>query len=475
MKSTYFFVIALFVVSCGPSLETTTVRTDTSELFNTDTTTVETANETDEFIQLKLGEVAPIHSLDPLFAETNSELRVNNLIYEQLIGMNQWGDPAPELAQSWDVNNDSTEFTLHLRTDIYYHDSPVFDSGTGRRFSARDVRYAFERMADNDVPDFAAQKYGDIRGFEAYHKEQTLIKNPAQRVIPSIEGLKTPNDSTVTFILERSSGDFLQRLMHPYASMYPAESVPNEIGPIQRAAGTGRFAFIQKNDNAHLFTVNENYRGVTPKLSRLDIISGLDERDLYQNFARNDLDALIEVSFPTLQTITDSTNSLIPQFQPIYKLQKSKVTATHIIYYNEESKQSHQVNALFVSVDTSTLLGNSAWGSIRFYPIEETSLETKQNNQQLVATHLQHHNERILFNNLASASSRYGYPFAITATSAPTPSTTFTTLPYPDTIPILRWEAPIYVLSHNSVNDIQISHKPWELDLVSVTISEDEQ
>ncbi|MAO63432.1 MAG: hypothetical protein CL666_00375 [Balneola sp.] len=469
-----FIVLLTFVVSCGPSLETTTVSSDPAELLSIDTSRVETETDAaaDDFVHLKLGEISKIHSLDPLFAESNSEHRVHNLVYEQLVGTNQLGNPSPELAHRWDVNNDSTQFTLQLRTDIYFHDSPVFGSGTGRRFTAQDVRFAFERMAMNEVPDWAAQLFSDIRGFNAFHKEQTLIKDPAKRVIGSIEGLKVRNDSTVIFILNESSDDFLERLAHPYASIYPRESIPAKVGPIQQAAGTGRFKFIQKNDNTHLFTTNKNYRGVTPRLNRLDIVSGLDERELYQRFARKDLDVLIEVSFPTIQTITDSSGTLLPQFIPIYKLQNSEVEAVHAVYYNESARQEAQVNNLLDSLSATELIGQPRWGDVEFLPLESNSAAGNQENRSLVSSRIQHHNEWVLFNNLANAAAGYGFTFTVTPSLAPATYTTFTTLPFVNTTPVIRWRAPVFVLSHASVEGLNIQHFPWELNLTSLQLVE---
>lgn len=472
-----FIVLLTFVVSCGPSLETTTVSSDPNELVRNDTSAIETESEadTDDFVHLKLGEITKIHSLDPLFAESNSELRVHNLVYEQLVGINQFGNPSPELARSWNVNDDSTQFTLQLRTDVYFHDSPVFGSGTGRRFTAQDVRFVFERMAKNEVPNFAAYKFSNIRGFNAYHQEQTMIKDPAKQVIKNIEGLKIRNDSTVTFMLTESSDDFLEHLAHPHASIYPRESVPEKVGPIQQATGTGRFMFIQKDENTHLFTTNKNYRGVTPNLNRLDIISGLEERELYQRFAQKDLDALIEVSYPTIEAITDTGGTLLPQFTPIYNLQDSDVEAVHTVHYNESSGQATQVNSLLDSLSTRDLIGQPRWGEVDFLPLELSTATQDQENKTLISSRVQHHNEWVLFNNLANEAAGYGFTFSVTPSLAPASNTTFTTLPYANTTPVIHWKAPVYILSHVSVERLKIQNYPWELNLTSIQITEDSQ
>ncbi len=49
-------------------------------------------------------------------------------------------NPAPYLAESWEVSTDGTELTFHLRDDVYWHDGELTD--------AYDVAYTVERAAD---------------------------------------------------------------------------------------------------------------------------------------------------------------------------------------------------------------------------------------------------------------------------------------------------------------------------------------
>jgi len=49
-------------------------------------------------------------------------------------------NPTPYLAESWDVSDDGTELTFHLRDDVYWHDGELTD--------AYDVAYTFERATD---------------------------------------------------------------------------------------------------------------------------------------------------------------------------------------------------------------------------------------------------------------------------------------------------------------------------------------
>ena len=49
-------------------------------------------------------------------------------------------NPMPYLAESWEVSDDLTEITFHMRDDVYWHD--------GERTDAHDVAYTFKRAID---------------------------------------------------------------------------------------------------------------------------------------------------------------------------------------------------------------------------------------------------------------------------------------------------------------------------------------
>lgn len=460
---------ALIIASCGKGPETVIVKSDPSDLFNEPDSTEQFTEDSreDTFRQLRVGEVAPIESLDPLFASSNSEWRILDLVYDGLTDLDSQGNPVPALAKRWTVNEDSTEFVFHLTTTTYYHDSPVFDNGVGRKFTAKDVRYVFERMASNQVPEFTARHFMDLRGFSAFHNEQAYVKNPARRVLSTIEGLKIRNDSTVVFLMNKPAGDLLSRLAHPMASIYPEESVTSATSPIQQAAGTGNYHFIKKEGNAHLFTSTAN-----DGLNRLDIVSGLDERTMYQQFAQQQLDALVEVSPSILQTIADSSGALYATYYKNYDLQKSDQTSSYSLYYNEESGQAAQVNSFLSGLNWKSLINTDAVGTPKLFMAPNSNTMTQEDpgsgSASLIVTQSNHPIMRFLLDKMAGKAVSQGNTFSMNASYALTDRVSFSTSPYPGTRLILKWESPIYTLTQGSVKGIQVQAAPWKLDLHNV-------
>lgn len=472
MKKLFLFLLPFLVItSCGKGPETVTVNPDTSELFTAPDSAAVAESDDDEFIHIKIGESAKINSLDPLFAESGSEWRAINLIYDQLIQLDENGDPAPGLAKRWAVNEDSTQFLFHLSTNTYFHDASVFDGNTGRKVVASDIKFIFDRMANGNVPNFVADHFKDILGFSVYHTEQTFIKDPDRRVYSTIEGIRVQNDSTVVFLMNSPAGDLLDRLAHPMASVYPRESVRSGNRPIQQAVGTGPFRFVQKEEDAHLLTLNENYSGDQPDIDRLDIISGLKERDLFQEFARTNLHALLELGPSTLLTVADSTGDLLDSYYQDYSLTNTGVTSEYPLYFNQNSGQSNQLNEALSSLGRRALLMNAALGTISIDSVETSGLSNTSEESQFVVSQTDHPFYMFLLNNAVPQFNQADYSFSMSASYAMPDKTTFSTLPYPNTELFLNWESPLYILTHSNVTGIKIDHHPWNLDLSELELN----
>ncbi|WP_369373388.1 ABC transporter substrate-binding protein [Promicromonospora sp. Populi] len=79
-------------------------------------------------------------SLDPAFASDGESFRVARQIFEGLVGVEPGtADPAPLLAESWDISEDGLEYTFHLKEGVTFHDDTPFD--------AEAVCFNFDRWA----------------------------------------------------------------------------------------------------------------------------------------------------------------------------------------------------------------------------------------------------------------------------------------------------------------------------------------
>lgn len=473
MKKLLLFLIPILIfISCGSELETVTVRPDQSDLFAAPDSIEGLADtaETDDFIHIKIGEIATIESLDPLFATSNSEWRIIHLLYDRLVQLDDNENPIPALAKRWQVNEDSTRFTFHLKSNERFHSSPVFDSGNGRRVKADDVRFVFERMSSDKVPPSVAAKFDDIRGFAAYQSERKLVKNPEKWAYDRIDGIRVQNDTTIIFHTINSAPDFLQRLSHPMASIYAPESVKEASGPIQQSAGSGDYRFIRKENGKHMLTMVQNNQKNTPRINRLDIISGFSEKELYQQFAQENLDALIELGPSTFITVTDSAGNFLDAYYQNYDLKDTGTISGYSVYYNQGANNSKPLLELFSGLTEEDLADNPPMGT--FYikndpEIVNTDGENEKT-EQLIITHSSHPFSVFLINKLATKATDHNISFSMNASYAVWDEIILSHYPYTFTKEILRWDAPVYILSHKNKASFSIENQPWNLKVSAV-------
>ncbi|MFD7307068.1 ABC transporter substrate-binding protein [Promicromonospora sp. NPDC059942] len=68
-------------------------------------------------------------SLDPAFASDGETFRVARQIFEGLVGVEPGtADPAPLLAESWDISDNGLEYTFHLKEGVKFQDDTDFDA-----------------------------------------------------------------------------------------------------------------------------------------------------------------------------------------------------------------------------------------------------------------------------------------------------------------------------------------------------------
>ena len=148
----------------------------------------------------------------------------------------------PGVAESWDVNDDGTEYTFHLRSGVKFQTTDFFTPS--RDLNADDVIFSFERqlkgdMAWNKYVNGAAWEYSDGMGFP------DLIK-----------GIEKVDDLTVKFVLSRPEAPFLADLGMDFASIVSKEyadklEADGKMEQLnQMPLGTGPYKFVAYQPDA---------------------------------------------------------------------------------------------------------------------------------------------------------------------------------------------------------------------------------
>ena len=424
----------------------------------------------DDFTVIKIGEGNAIQTMDPLFATTSSEFRVHSLIYDGLTQLSDDGRIEGAIAKKWTVTRDSLRYTFTLRDNIFYHSDTRFTSGIGRQVAPKDIVMNFERMASILVPDNAAELFSNIQGFNAFHTEQTYIKIPANRTIKSIEGISISNDSTVVFQLAKKDSKFLEKLAHPYASIYPGESLPANKTPIYEPSGSGSYYLAQRKNNLFILAANEGYFQEQSVPSRIDITYGKKEADIYQDFAKGELDVLIEIGPSTIMQVTDSTGMIDPIVESKFKINQPSVYNEVNFYYNPASQKPSLYS--FLSTQKNSFLNfEKSLGEIAIKGTAQTTdTDTLKKNTAYVA-YTKNPAEVFFIDAIAEKLSSAGINVVMNSSYAVTDDISFSSVNFPNAQQTIVWKQPVYILSKRNVSGITITQKPWNISFDGAKIN----
>ena len=198
-----------------------------------------------------------IASLDPAFAKNQSIMWAVHQLYNTLVEVDNDLHIVPSMAKSWEISNDRLVYTFHLRGDVFFHDDHAFPGGRGRKVTAKDVVYSFNRIVDKQTASPGAWIFNGK--------------------IDSTRGFTAINDSTFVLKLKRPYMPILGILSMQYCSIVPKEAVEKYgVDFRQHPVGTGPFAFVAwEEGQALILKRNRNYFEKDSAGTRLPYLDGI--------------------------------------------------------------------------------------------------------------------------------------------------------------------------------------------------------
>ncbi|HEY0213261.1 MAG TPA: ABC transporter substrate-binding protein [Paenirhodobacter sp.] len=168
----------------------------------------------------------------------------------------------PALAESWDVSEDGTVYTFHLRKGVKWQSNDVFTPT--RDVTADDIVFSFTRQGDAADP---WHEYIPGITYEYY----TAMDMPS--LVKSIEKV---DDLTVKVTLTHSEAPFIANLAMPFMSIVSKEYADAlaKAGTKEdfnnKPIGTGPFKFVAYQKDAVIrYQKNADYWGNAPKIDDL--------------------------------------------------------------------------------------------------------------------------------------------------------------------------------------------------------------
>jgi dipeptide transport system substrate-binding protein len=197
-------------------------------------------------------------SLNPQTMTTTTGISAGRLFFNNLVEFAAGStEIVPSLAESWEVSDDSTEYTFHLRRGVQFQSNDLFLPS--RPMNADDVVFSMERQWLEDHP------YHDVGDSNYdYFKDMGMPE-----LLKSVEKL---DDYTVRITLSRPEAPFLADLAMPFNIVQSAEYA-DQLGQAgmpekfdEQPIGTGPFSFVgfQPNVAVRYRAFDDYWRGRQP-------------------------------------------------------------------------------------------------------------------------------------------------------------------------------------------------------------------
>jgi peptide/nickel transport system substrate-binding protein len=230
---------------------------------------------------------------DLYYGHTSIEVIHNSLqVWEPLIYPDEHQNPQPLLAKGWESNDDATQWTIHLREGVTFHD--------GRPLTA-DVAVA------------------------------NLEKDLAEYPIATLDHIKAVDDATLKLYLTGPT-PALPNLLANYASaMLSPATWEQEDVDIPIPYGTGPFKFKDYVDGEKIILVrNDDYWGQPAQTERIIYRFIPDANTRLLALQSGEIDAIADVG-----SIVPSQGEIIEADEDL-KLLLQDVVTTHYLFFNND-------------------------------------------------------------------------------------------------------------------------------------------
>ena len=243
-----------------------------------------------------------VNSLDPARAFCDTCQFYLTAVYETLVTLGADNETlVPNLAESWEVNADFTEFTFHLKDATFADGSPV---------EASDVVWSILRLKN--------------------------LKGSPSFLMDGLVSAEATDAKTVVFKLDAPSSEFLNKISASYAGVVNAElaeangatagddaAETDKAEPwfLANSAGSGPYKLASYAPDAELrMAGNTDYYGDAPKFSEIVVTQIQDAVSQAQALETGQADIAMQIDPDTARSIRsqDVVTEIVPSYNFVY-------------------------------------------------------------------------------------------------------------------------------------------------------------
>ena len=245
------------------------------------------------------GESQPAGTWLPYRASGGAETQVFDMIFSRLIRFDADYNLIPDLAETFDINDDASEFTFNLRKNVTWHD--------GEPFTAKDVIFTYRTAMIEEVGASQYNKLRQIQGAEAFRAGEA----------EDVTGLQMVDDYTVKIVLNAPNIAFLIGAAHNNSLVWILpEHILGDVDPAtldqhdfaqNPTVGTGPFQFVEFVPDQYVQTdANPDYFLGAPKLAQVFIRMAAPSTQL-ASLESGELHIMQAISAADAERLADST------------------------------------------------------------------------------------------------------------------------------------------------------------------------
>lgn len=243
---------------------------------------------------LNYGEYGRPSTLDPITSNDMISMRIIELIFNGLVGINEKQEIVPELAESWEISEDGKYYTFYLRQDVMWHPKEGEEPAP---FKADDVIFTYNIMM--------------------HPKTITAMKVRYE----FIESVTKMDDYTVQFTLKRpilnALAKFSFKVIPKHGPANP-EFLSREDPFVQKPIGTG--PYLLKNitaDREVILIANEDYFKGRPHINKFAARPFADQNIMSQALLFNAIDMIVLVNHRDIPQIQGDKRYILQPYNAL--------------------------------------------------------------------------------------------------------------------------------------------------------------
>lgn len=313
-----------------------------------------------------IGQSSEVANLNPHIQPRTPDSNVQYMIYSFLVMPDEQLNYVGDLAESWDISEDGTVYTFHLREGVKWHD--------GEDFNADDVVFTLTALANPNYNGGSDGRVLSIVGAADYQAGNA----------DSVSGIKKVDDYTVEITLDSPNAAFLSNMYtcilpeHILGSEDPATWGQDDFN--RAPVGTGKYKFVEWKSGQYIqLERNDDYYGTLPSIKDVTVKFG-DDTTLVASLLNSEIDVLYNLP------ATEIENVEIMDGVSVYNYEQMTVTYIGLNQLVDSLSDLRVRQALAHGIDKQKII-NTVYGEGNAYICEDVFPTNHWSHSETVTTY----------------------------------------------------------------------------------------